>query len=207
MSPRESLGLFPLNAVLFPGALLPLHVFEARYKQLIGECIASGGEFGVNLMDGRKMHDVGCGARVVEVVSRYNDGRMDVVIQGTRRYRVGDLDAESQLYVTSDVEWLEDVEEEIDQTALRSAVMMYNELVTTVYNGRQETIAVDDIDGDASFKMAQKAGLELQQRQHLLTINSENERLAYLNEYLEGVLPKIKEAERIQGIIRNDGYL
>ena len=202
-----TLGLFPINAVLFPTALLPLHIFEERYKLLVNGCIESEQEFGVNLLESQKVHDVGCSARVVEVVTKYQDGRMDIVIQGMRRYRVGPLDAESRPYLVSDVEWIDEEEEEIDTMLVQRTLALYNELVETVYGGTLESLDDDEIDGDPSFKMAQKAGLELLQRQELLTIDKENARLQYLEEYLTGVLPKVKEAERVQGIIRNDGYL
>lgn len=201
------LGLFPISAVLFPMAQLPLHIFEERYKQLINGCITTGEEFGINLMDDQKVHEIGCSARVVDVVTRYPDGRLDIVIQGMRRYRVGPLDSQSHPYLVTNVEWLDDTDDDVDVLLLRRVLDMYNELVETVYGGSVETLDVEDIEGDPSFKMAQKAGLEIHQRQHLLTMGDENDRLKYIEDYFSEVLPKIREAERIQGIIRNDGYL
>lgn len=199
--------MFPLNAVLFPTALLPLHIFEERYKRLISGCVSSAEEFGVNLMDTGKVHEVGCSARVVEIVTKYNDGRFDIVIQGMRRYRVGAMDAESQPWLVSDVDWFDDERADVDAALLRRVLDLYNELVETVYGGTIKTLTLEDLTGGAAYKMAQKAGLELQERQHILTLDGENTRLTYLETYLNEVLPKVRDAERVQGIIRNDGYL
>ena len=87
-----TIGIFPLNIVLFPGSSYPLHIFEGRYKQLIGEVVAARGEFGINLVlveDG-KMFQVGCGAKVSEVVRTYDDGKMDIIVSGTERYIVNE---------------------------------------------------------------------------------------------------------------------
>src|SRR5512135_1448489 len=92
------LGLFPLNAVLFPTSQLPLHIFEERYKELINACIREGRPFGVNLMENGTTHEVGCTARIAQVLTRYNDGRMDIVVEGERRYALLETDTTNQAY-------------------------------------------------------------------------------------------------------------
>ncbi len=202
------LGLFPLNAVLFPTSQLPLHIFEERYKELINTCIREGRPFGVNLMENGTVHDVGCAARIAQVLTRYNDGRMDIVIEGERRYSLEEMDSTSETYPVGTVRWLDDDEDDVvDPLQRERVVSLYNELVDMVYGGSLEEIDPSEVDGPVSFKMGQKAGLDLKQRQHLLTLTSEHERLRMLEEYLSDIMPKVREAERVQNIIRNDGYL
>ena len=82
------LGLFLLGIVLLPGERVPLHVFEEPYKELIGECIALGEEFGLLYMDASGLREVGCRATVVEVLERFDDGRMNVLVEGAERFRI-----------------------------------------------------------------------------------------------------------------------
>jgi Lon protease-like protein len=202
------LGLFPLNAVLFPSSQLPLHIFEERYKQLINECLRENRPFGVNLMESGTVDEIGCTARIAQVLTRYDDGRMDIVIEGKRRYAVEEMDTVNQPYTVGTVRWLDDDEDDVvDPLLSERVVSLYNELVEMVYGGALEQLDPTEGEGPASFRMGQKAGLDLKQRQHLLTLTSENERLRMLEQYLSEVMPKVREAERVQNIIRNDGYL
>ncbi|HET7152148.1 MAG TPA: LON peptidase substrate-binding domain-containing protein [Candidatus Kapabacteria bacterium] len=204
----EKLGLFPLNVVLFPTALIPLHIFEERYKTLINECLTNRSEFGINFLNNGKISNVGCGAKVMQLIKRHEDGKLDVIIEGTRRFYAKEFTDGVAPYLMGTVSWLMDENDTIDQHLLLQTIDLYNELVEKVYrNGEVETIDPADYPDGASFKIAQKAGMDLQQRQKLLEINSEDERLQTLKDYLEELLPKVREAERVQDIIRNDGYL
>src|SRR5258707_13826771 len=87
----ERIPLFPLNVVLLPGAILPLHIFEPRYRQMVRHCLDEKREFGVLLALPKGIVRVGCTARVTEVVKRYNDGRMDIVTVGRFPFRITQL--------------------------------------------------------------------------------------------------------------------
>ena len=85
------IGLFPLNLVLLPGEQAPLHVFEPRYRELIGECLEENGEFGLVLADDDGMREIGCRAGVIEVLEQFEDGRLNVVVEGRERIRIAEL--------------------------------------------------------------------------------------------------------------------
>src|SRR5438552_7991664 len=82
------LGLFPLGIVLLPSERVPLHVFEERYQELIGECIALDEEFGLLYADESGLREIGCRAAVVEVIERFDDGRLNVLVEGRERFRI-----------------------------------------------------------------------------------------------------------------------
>jgi len=82
------IGLFPLGLVLLPGEQVPLHIFEPRYRELIGECLAQSTEFGLVLADDEGMREVGTTAAVVEVLERFPDGRLDIVVEGRERFEI-----------------------------------------------------------------------------------------------------------------------
>ena len=105
------IGLFPLGIVLLPGERVPLHIFEERYKELIGECLARGVEFGLVLGDRSGIREAGTRAAVVEVLRRFPDGRMDVVVEGRSRFRVVRV-LHRRSFLTATVEDLDDEEGE-----------------------------------------------------------------------------------------------
>ncbi|HVK37625.1 MAG TPA: LON peptidase substrate-binding domain-containing protein [Candidatus Kapabacteria bacterium] len=203
-----TLGLFPLNIVLFPGSSYPLHIFESRYKQLIRESIDTNSEFGINLVESSRMFDVGCRASVTTVFREYDDGRMDIVVTGTERYTVTSSRAGEKLYLVGEIEPLTDTEPKPDPQLLATTVGLYNQLVESVYGEAEELLKPAEwMWGGASFRMAQKSGLDLVVRQQLLEMRSENERLQFLHTYLTDLVPKVRELEKIQALIRNDGYV
>src|SRR5919112_6801050 len=115
----ERFPLFPLGLVLLPGEKVPLHIFEERYKQMIGECLDEEREFGIIWLADDALKDVGCAARITQVLERFEDGRLNIAVQGTTPFRlerrIGDLP-----YPAGDVELLSD-EPAADDSALESA--------------------------------------------------------------------------------------
>ncbi len=204
----ERIGLFPLNIVLFPGASYPLHIFEPRYKTLIREALDTNGEFGINLVDEGKMYQVGCRARVTNLISESNDGEMDIVVTGTERYVVREYYTDQRPYITADTEPFEDLTPRPDADLLELTIGLYNQLVESVYGEAEEILNPSDwVLGGASFRMAQKSGLDLVVRQQMLEMRAESERLEFLRTYLEDILPKIQQVEQMQALVRNDGYI
>jgi ATP-dependent Lon protease len=203
------IGLFPLNIVLFPGAAYPLHIFESRYKTLIREVTAEEGEFGINLVESGKMFEVGCRARVTEVTRTYDDGRLDIIVQGTTRYLISGYTTGEKPYITAEVGPLDDEENTTPSyELLEQTIGLYNQLVESVYGDAEELLDPTHwISGGGSFRMAQKCGLELVLRQQLLEMRSETQRLEFLQTYLQDLVPKIKQMETLQMLSRNDGYV
>ena len=204
---EELLPLFPLQVVLFPESRLPLHIFEDRYKTLINECIGADREFGINLATGSDLAGVGCTARVVAVLKVYDDGKMDVVVEGKRRYRLVHRESLQAPYLLGRVEFFTSDPEEPDRELAGRTIRLYNELVTLVYRDTVERIDEALAGPEISFLIGQKAGMDLAQRQHLLELKSENQRLQLLHDYLQAVLPKLEQAGEIERVIRSDGYL
>jgi ATP-dependent Lon protease len=203
----ERLPLFPLQLVLFPGSALPLHIFEDRYKRLINECIASQGEFGISLVQEGGLMTVGCTAAVVAVVHTYEDGRMDIIVEGRRRYRVERVESDAAAYAVGYVRFLETSAETVDPSLTAETITLYNELVARVYRGSVPQINVQASAGDLSFRLAPKAGMDLLERQKLLETPSESDRLKLLRDHLVAVLPKLDQIEEIERVVRTDGYL
>jgi len=202
-----TLGLFPLNLVLFPEVRLPLHIFEPRYRALINECLERGSEFGINLIEEGRLHPVGCSAIVVDVTEKHPDGRLDIVVEGLRRYRLLEIVPSESPYTVGNVEEYLDTTDGCDQTLLEEVLASYNRIVTMVYGLAAQTLTVEDLSAAPSFDMAPKAGLTPMQRQMLLEVQDENTRLVLLREHYKDVMPAVTKADAIHRVIRNDGYL
>jgi Lon protease-like protein len=211
MADTFRIPLFPLGIVLFPQSQVPLHIFEDRYKNLISETVKEGGIFGINYIEEDRLHSIGCTARIVEVTEKYPDGKLDVVTEGERRYEVVELEQNGPDQLSfAIVRWLDDVQEQRDEELAERTIELFNELTEVAYKGSIDPIDEDiwKVDGKyPSFMIAQKSGLDAPQRQALLSVVSENERLEMLNKFLTHLLPKVKELETINDLIRNDGYI
>lgn len=202
------LGLFPLNLVLFPHTRIPLHIFEPRYRTLVHQCMHEGSVFGVNLVEKGHLHQVGCTAKIVEITQEYEDGRMDIVIEGVDRFHLEALQDGEAPYFVGEAEIIEDADEPHDLMLVKRVAELYDQIIEIVYGseGPQfERIASEQ--ADPSFTMAPKCGLSLSQKQQLLELTSENSRLEVLLAHLEHLLPSIREAHVVQRIVRSDGYL
>jgi ATP-dependent Lon protease len=201
------LPLFPLQVVLFPGSSLPLHIFEERYRILVAESLEGRREFGINLLAEERIAEIGCTAVVKRVVQRYDDGRLDIVVEGKRRYRLHRYDHDKAPYLVGWVEFLPASGEMPDRTLLADTIVLYNKLVSMVYRGKVKELARHLHSDDVSFLLAQKAGMDLTQRQLLLETENENERLRLLHQYLSEAIPKLERLEEVERVIRSDGYL
>ncbi len=201
------LPLFPLKVVLFPGSLLPLHIFEERYKTLINECIENHSEFGINLIDNDKIEPTGCSAIVKSVVKEYDDGRLDIAVEGRSRYTLGQLIDSDSPYFVGEVSFFDDRAEKVNYSLRRRAIELYNRFVETAFKGTVMPANEASSDTRISFLLVQKAGLELKDRQKFLALQSENERLSTLNRHFESMLPLLTTREKYERFIMNDGYL
>ena len=203
----RQIPLFPLKVVLFPGSLLPLHIFEERYKALIRVCMEEHAEFGINFFEDDKIDPIGCTALVRDVVKDYGDGRLDITVEGRTRYVLGKLVESESPYFVAEVTLFDDRPEKVNYASRRRAIEFYNRFVEVAFKGTVSPVNTASSDTKISFLLVQKAGLELKDRQKFLGLDSENERLNMLNRHFESMLPLISTRERFEQLIVNDGYL
>jgi Lon protease-like protein len=201
------LPLFPLQVVLLPHAALPLHIFEERYKVMIQRCIRESSEFGVVLVREQSFATVGCASGITSVMKTYDDGRMDILVEGRERFRVVEVHTAEAPYGIADVEFFTDDEPIADPSLVRDTVDLYNDVVRIVYGGKVRELDPEAVMPGVSFIMAQKAGLDIEQRQTVLELRSERDRLEMLRGYLVEVMPRLKKFEEVDRIVRCDGYL
>lgn len=176
------LPLFPLSVVLLPATPLPLHIFEERYKEMMGDVIAERGEFGVVLAKEDGIVNIGCTATVDQILERYADGRLDLLAIGRRRFRILSVD-EDKSYLRAEIEFFNDEEaSEVPPELRQKAIAGYRQLREIE---PPDVVVEPQLDGpQLSFQLAQFIS-DLDKRQTVLTLRSEVERL----EYLVSILP------------------
>ena len=167
------LPLFPLQLVAFPGVAIPLHVFEPRYREMIGEAEANGSEFGIVLARSGGVVRVGCTVLVESVPQRYPDGRFDVVTRGQRRFEIQSIDEEKE-YLRAEVEYFADEDSTPPEKQVRAeAVQAWQKLQTDVQSAGTPPDAGDPL---LSFRIGAAIG-DVEVQYDLLTVRSETERL------------------------------
>jgi Lon protease-like protein len=208
MPEKTMIPLFPLGVVLLPGLPLPLHIFEERYKQMIGECLDSGEVFGVVAYTGSQIESAGCTARVTDVLQRYDDGRLDIMTLGERRFLISEQE-QSKPYLQGRIEFFDDEQEELEdqdrELALRGLIL-HDELSRLL--GSQ---SVHDSSGalelqEISFLLAGTQGFSLEEKQAFLEMTSTRERIRKVVPALEKLIERLKLTLQIKRIIGGNGH-
>jgi len=201
------LPLFPLQVVLFPGAELPLHIFEDRYKEMIGEAVRDRLEFGVVLASEKGLVNTGCTATVERVLKQYPDGRMDILTRGRRRFEILLLNSE-RTFLRGSVDFFDDepsdpVPPEIQKLALDG----YNEMQALISEQQisAEESAAESSDPRLSFRLAEPVP-DLGLRQLLLATRSEAERLRHLAEFFPDYLLRQRRVQHVKDIAPRNGH-
>ena len=198
----ELLPLFPLDLVLFPGATLPLHIFEPRYKEMIGECLASHSLFGVVRAKEKGVAEIGCGAEIEQLVTTYDDGRMDILTEGRRRFQVVELD-EERSFLRARVEWFDDQGGEAEAGQRQRLLDLHTRLLALT---GAESQAADPAQPLLSFELAAALPLDLDFKQALLGLRSEPQRVSALLDYYQAILPRLQQAVRARQKAGGNGH-
>jgi Lon protease-like protein len=196
------LPLFPLDAVLLPGTPIPLHVFEPRYKEMIGECAAQKTPFGIVRAKEDGLAEIGCTAEIMEVTKRYDDGRLDIVCEGQRRFEVIGLN-EERVFLQAEVRYFDDEPGDAASGQVSEALRLYLDLIRLL-DADAEAPEADT--PQLSFHLAAPMPLDLDFKQTLLGMRSERERIAAVVKYYEALLPRMRRAVKARQKAGGNGH-
>lgn len=201
---NETIALFPLQIVVFPEERLNLHIFEPRYKQLIKDCITDGITFGVNTFMNSELQPIGTEIKLLAIEKEYENGELDIRTRGMGLYRLedyfpklpGKLYAGGQIIrmACEDERPLEMAEELLELTA--DLYAMY-ELTRTLPEADTRFL---------SFRLAHYLGLQLDQEYELLCLATESERLRYLINHIQGLMPSAQRMKSLKDKVRLNGH-
>jgi Lon protease-like protein len=197
------LALFPLELVLFPGAPLPLHIFEPRYKELIAECLEQKKSFGMVRAKENAVAEVGCTAMILNVNRKYDDGRLDISTEGKQRFSILELNHD-RAFLQAEVTWFDDEEAPaVANTDVANAIDLHKQLFHVL---GQET-EVEENAASVSFHLANALPVDLDFKQALLEMKSETERLETLIEYYRATIPQLEKTMRAREKAGGNGHV
>ena len=196
------LPLFPLHVVVFPRTRLPLHIFEERYKEMVGAAIRDNTEFGIVLAKEDGIVNVGCTVAVEKVLKEYPDGRMDILTRGLRRFEIILLNEEKS-YLQAEVQYFDDDDPVAPPgPAQEAALRQYRSLVEA---GGSTSFDANLEDPQLSFQIAQGIP-DLDFLHLLLRTRSEADRLKGVADFLAQYVPRQRRAVRIKAVAQLNGY-
>ncbi len=195
-----TMPVFPLPLVACPGEIIPLHIFEPRYRAMIQSCRdqqARGekGEFAIFLEQDGATCPIGCTLRINQILEEHADGRIDLVSTGRQRVRLVER-FQKHAYDTAQVETVGDETPDWDEALATQAFEMHRELIDLVTGDTPDETAYSG-KHCLSFFLAPSAGMMLMQKQGLLELRSENARLEMLIRHCRKVINRIKNAREM----------
>lgn len=206
---RQIIPLFPLDVVLFPQMPLPLHIFEPRYREMIGECLEKQHPFGVLFAGEGRLHSVGCTADIVEVLKQYDDGRMDILTRGSRRFLV-EAYSEERTFLQGKVRFLEEAAPGPDDkdAGLRQKAVRFLKNILLAVSREAEAGQLEKLDAaQLSYLIAASGGFNAGEKQSFLEINDPRERLSRQLELEKTVIDRLEVNKRLTQTMHPNGKL
>jgi Lon protease-like protein len=198
------LPLFPLNVVLLPGADMPLHIFEPRYRQMVRECLDPKAPFGMLLALPNGMAGTGCTAEILEVTNRYEDGRCDILTIGREPFRVIELFSNQPL-LHGEVDFLEDRPMPVNSLISRELIELYETCHTLIFDDYPRDLG-DSAETEMSYRVAAKLPMDLLWKQRILELRSEAERQERLVAYLREWAPHLQKVDVMRSRAAGNGH-
>jgi len=199
----ETLPLFPLEVVLYPDEVLPLHIFEDRYREMIAQAMENDTPFGIVLQVDGKLKEVGCTAKVSKVTETFEDGSSNIIATGLERFRITEVH-HVHAWMSADVEPVTDLKAAAEPAMVDRLIAQHIKLLELA--GRTPSPSLYEDRSRLSFFVAHNAGLTLDQKQDVLEIRAESMRVEYLISHLERFIPAVEEAEHIRQKVRSNGH-
>ena len=201
MAPVRDFPLFPLGIVALPSELVPLHIFEERYKTMIARCLEEECEFGIVWVADDGLREIGCACEIAEVLERMEDGRINLVARGTRPFRI-EARQEELPYPAGTIEFLDDRTEDHDADAASDAHAAYAELVE---QATDRTPDREEIAAMSAYEMAATVDFGAEAKQGLLDLRSEAARLALAARLFRAAIKRLDFVNRAQARARSNG--
>jgi Lon protease-like protein len=193
--------LFPLGLVALPSELIPLHIFEERYKSMVAHCLEEESEFGIVWMADDGLRPVGCACEIAEVLERMEDGRINLIARGTRPFELRERQ-DTLPYPAATVEFLDDRDEEPDPEAAAQAHAAYAQLVK---EATDRTPDPEEVAAMSAYEMAATVEFGLDAKQGLLDLRSETARLRLVTRLFRAAVRRLDFVERAQARARSNG--
>ena len=198
------LPLFPLDLVLLPGVPLPLHIFEPRYKEMIKECLDQKRHFGIVRAKEEAFVHIGCTAEIINVLKSYPDGRMNILVEGQKRFEVLDVNQERS-FLQAEVFYLEDDGDPAETGEIEKAIRLHSEIMELA--GAQPEQPEETQAAQLAYRLAGSLPFDPDFQQALLEMNSEGQRVRAIISFFERILPVLHRNARVKRKAGGNGHV
>lgn len=205
---KNQLSIFPLSLVVFPASKYPLHIFEERYKKMIALCLNNNEGFVITSVLNNQISKIGTYVDIEDVIKKYKTGESDIIVKGVKRVLINDYKKNSEGYYVAVIVDYPDIHTEINYDILNILrtrfISILEKISYRLGNSFWETYEKNKF---KSYKLAEKAGLTLEQQQVLLSIRNENERVKFLLKHFELLEKTLSKNKAIKRLIEGDGFI
>jgi Lon protease-like protein len=198
------LPLFPLDLVLLPGVPLPLHIFEPRYKEMIKECLDQKRHFGIVRAKEEAFVNIGCTAEIINVLKSYPDGRMNILVEGQKRFEVLDVNQERS-FLQAEVFYLEDERDPAATGDIDRALRLHSEIMELA--GARPEKPEETPAPQLAYRLAGSLPFDPDFQQALLEMNSEAQRVRAIISFFERILPVLHRNARVKRKAGGNGHV
>ncbi len=198
------LPLFPLDLVLLPGVPLPLHIFEPRYKEMIKECLEKKSQFGIIRAKEEAFVGIGCTAEIINVLKTYPDGRMNILVEGQKRFEVLQVNQERS-FLQAEVFYLEDETDTASASDIERALALHGEIMELAGAKAEETEKTSA--SQLAYRLAGSLPFDPDFQQALLEMNSEAARVKAIISFFERILPALQRSASAKQRAGGNGHV
>jgi Lon protease-like protein len=198
------LPLFPLDLVLLPGVPLPLHIFEPRYKEMIKECLEKKSPFGIIRAKQDAFVNTGCTAEVMNVLKTYPDGRMNILVEGQKRFEVLQVNQERS-FLQAEVFYLEDETDPATAADMEKALALHGQIMELAGAKAEETEKTNA--SQLAYRLAGSLPFDPDFQQALLEMNSEAQRVQAIISFFERILPALQRSASAKHRAGGNGHV
>lgn len=201
--------LLPIKLVMLPGSVYPIHITDDKYKRMINACVTENSHFGIVAEIDSEINSIGCLVHIKEINSEYKDGSIDIVVVGKDRFCTVNTKEHFDGYMEAEIEYYPDQPNESETQNLYTDALKILKDILKKTNLKLDENYWKNLNSAKlkSYKLAEKSGLSLQQRQELLILKDEPKRLKYIYEHLKKVSSFIDQDKVVKKLIASDGYL
>ena len=193
--------LFPLGIVTLPSEYVPLHIFEERYKAMIGDCLERETEFGIVWMTDDELKEIGCAVAIDRVLERMDDGRLNILCRGTRAFRIVERHGELP-YPAGTIEWLDDVDSPVSASAAAGARESYAALLR---EAADRVVDPEELAEMTAYEMASTVDFGLDAKQGLLELRSETARMKLVERLFRAAAKRLDYVEKAEARAKSNG--
>jgi len=187
-SPLLKIPLFPINISILPDELMPLHIFEDRYKEMVSKSLENNKEFGIIYKEDQNIKNIGCSVSIKKVYQKYDDGKYDILIKGEKRFEIKSLFKESKLLI-GEVEFLNEFYEKADKNKFNKVLDKYLKLLLTF---KIDHDIQSEMNKNKSFDFTKNILIPNNIKQDFLELEDESDRILFIDNFLDTITQKAK---------------